>query len=88
MYSKESLRLTLKMMGFKYQKDNNRAYLMEQLHIKNMRIKFLREYMKLKTEFDMVFIDETWVFSKGGSRKSWQDGTAATSKPKSGEGTR
>ncbi|KAJ3621915.1 hypothetical protein MTP99_002459 [Tenebrio molitor] len=33
--------------------------------------------------YQPVVLDETWVFSKGGNRKSWQDGSmAATSKKK------
>jgi hypothetical protein len=24
--------------------------------------------------YQLVVLDETWVFSKGGNRKSWQDG--------------
>ncbi|KAJ3634687.1 hypothetical protein MTP99_007633 [Tenebrio molitor] len=38
--------------------------------------------------YQPVVLDETWVFSKGGNRKSWQDGSMATTSKKTGDGCR
>jgi hypothetical protein len=62
--------------------------LIEQPNIRLKRTKFLREYDKHETmplPLKHVFIDETWIFSKGSHRKRWQDGTLATSSKKCGE---
>lgn len=77
-------------IGFRFKKEDNRMHLMELQHIRMKRVEFLRQYTLHKSMqiFQPVFIDETWVFGKGANRKSWQDGTHATTSKKTGEGTR
>lgn len=64
---------------------------MEQPYVVQKRINFLREY-KLNERspfpFKPVVLDETWIYSKGAFRRSWQDGTTETVRKKSGEGVR
>jgi hypothetical protein len=54
------------------------------------RMKFLREYVTnlnlKKGGLTPVFIDETWIFSKGSLRNSWQDDSNKTCYKKTGEG--
>jgi hypothetical protein len=79
-YSHSSLYKCCKEIGFKWKESNERKYLTEQPDIRLKRTKFLREYDKHETmplPLKHVFIDETWIFSKGSHRKSWQDGTRA-----------
>jgi transposase len=90
-YSHSSVYKWCKEIGFKWKTSSERKYLMEQPDIRLKRTKFLREYNKNKTlpsPLKPVFLDETWIFSKGAHRKSWQDETLATSSKKCGEGFR
>lgn len=75
-----SLRKLLISIGFEYRKDCNRRALMEQEHIRLARIKFLKEYHRnfISINLETVFLDETWIFSKGGQRRSWQDSDPAS----------
>lgn len=71
-----SLRTLLFSLGFKYKKDDNRRALMETSNIASMRAAFFRKYMENKnSQFprQLVFLDETWIFSKGSKMRSWQD---------------
>ncbi|KAB0805444.1 hypothetical protein PPYR_02414 [Photinus pyralis] len=71
-----SLFYALKEMGFKFKMTNNRRGLCEQSHVVSMRNVFLRKYIKnLESEIphDFVFLDETWVFSRGATKRTWQD---------------
>lgn len=64
---------------------------MEQPVIAHRRLEFLREYSKNKTSpisLKPVVLDETWIFSKGAFRRSWQDDSLNTVRKKSGEGSR
>ncbi|XP_050306286.1 uncharacterized protein LOC126743300 [Anthonomus grandis grandis] len=68
--------VTIQPLGFKYKKDDNRRALMETPNIASMRAAFFKKYMENKhLEFtrQLVFLDETWIFSKGNKMKSWQD---------------
>lgn len=71
-----SLSKIIKSLGFRYKKTQNRKCLCEMSHIVSKRHEFLRNYIKnLKSESPkpFVFLDETWIFSKGGEKRSWQD---------------
>ncbi|XP_031357316.1 uncharacterized protein LOC116181178 [Photinus pyralis] len=91
-FSIDSLRKWIKSMGFKWKKSNNRKYLMDLPDIVHKRIKFLREYIENKNlgheGYTPVFMDETWIFSKGSFRNSWQDDTKHTESIKPNEGHR
>lgn len=69
-----SLWQLLKHMGFKYKMQNNRKFLCEQSSVVHKRIQFLRNYSQLKKSgYQFVYLDETWIFSKGGNKRIWQD---------------
>lgn len=90
-YSISSINRWSKEIGFKWKQSDNRLHPMEQPNIQLKRTRFLREYvdnLKSISPLQCVFLDETWIFSKGSFRKSWQDNTLATSSKKSGEGYR
>lgn len=90
MMSRSSLHKCMKNIGFKYKKENNRTHLLELPNIRLKRLAFLRKYQQEKEDnnFEPVFLDETWVFSKGGDRRVWQDGSKSTECKKSGSGVR
>lgn len=49
---------------------------MEKPEISALRAEFLRKYMKnANSDYSrqLVFLDETWIFSKGSKQRSWQD---------------
>lgn len=73
--SNSSLNRTLHSIGFKFAKDGNRRALIEKTNIASMRLQFLRGYMNhLNNPLrQVVFMDETWIYSKGNPGKSWQD---------------
>lgn len=74
--STTTLRTLLLHLGFKYKKDSNRRALMERSNIVTKRSQFLRKYRENKNSpvsRTVVFLDETWIFSKGSESKSWQD---------------
>ena len=74
--SRATLGRVLKHLGFCYKATDNRRGLCEQSHVVAKRHKFLRLYLKNRNSPEprqVVFIDETWVFSKGSSKKTWQD---------------
>lgn len=77
--SNSSLRSVLHNIGFKFKRDDNRRALMEKTTIAAQRATFLRKYQEnLKLQFprNVVFLDETWIFSKGTKMLSWQDGSS------------
>lgn len=74
--SSTSLRRLLHLLGFKFTKENNRRALMEKNDVAALRFSFLRKYQAILSchlQRDIVFLDETWIFSKGSQTKSWQD---------------
>ncbi|KAL1488027.1 hypothetical protein ABEB36_005706 [Hypothenemus hampei] len=78
-------------IGFKWKKSSNRKHLMELPDIQLKRLRFLRDYMANEdsvNKFIPTFIDETWIFSKGSFRNTWQDDTLATTSKKASEGCR
>ncbi|KAF2891828.1 hypothetical protein ILUMI_14345, partial [Ignelater luminosus] len=69
-----SLRLLLFNIGLKYLKDNNRRALCEKPAVVQQRRMFLRKIRKLEAEdYNFVYLDETWIFSRGGCKRSWQN---------------
>ncbi|XP_050298346.1 uncharacterized protein LOC126737474 [Anthonomus grandis grandis] len=88
-FSINSLRRWINSIGFKWKESNT---LMDLPNIVHKRINFLREYIKNRNvgpeSFTPVFIDETWIFSKGSFRSSWQDDTKHTDSSKNSEGHR
>ncbi|XP_050305313.1 uncharacterized protein LOC126742623 [Anthonomus grandis grandis] len=91
-FSIDSLRRWINSIGFKWKKSNNKKYFMDLPNIVHKRINFLREYIKNRNVgpegFTPVFIDETWIFSKGSFCSSWQDDTKHTDSRKNSEGHR
>lgn len=87
-----SLWYLLRNIGFKYAKDDNRRALCEKSHVVEMRTHFLRQYTKMSSALmqpgQFVFLDETWIFSRGGSKRSWQDNSVKSVKNSGGEGKR
>lgn len=84
-----ALRRWCKSIGFKWKRTSNRQYLMELPDIQMKRMKFLREYTKnqeASNGLTPVFLDETWIYSKGSFRSSWQDDTIFTSSTKRTQG--
>lgn len=90
--SKTSLQKILKTLNFSWKTCiiSNRKFLMEQTYVVHKRIEFLREFKMNQTSglLKPVVLDETWIFSKGAFRKSWQDGSLNTVRKTSGEGAR
>jgi hypothetical protein len=73
---KTSLYNAIKKIGFRYKKTDNRRGLCAQSHIVAQRISFLRSYIKnLRSDkpWAFAYTDETWVFSKGSEKQTWQD---------------
>ncbi|CAH2006315.1 unnamed protein product [Acanthoscelides obtectus] len=76
--SNSSLQRVLPTIGFKYKKDGNRRFLVEQSSIALLRTKCLRSYNDYvnTSSHQIVFMDETWIFSKGTYAKmnsGWHD---------------
>ncbi|KAJ8898076.1 hypothetical protein PR048_003436 [Dryococelus australis] len=64
--SRTTLQCLLKYLGFSWQRTDGRRALLEDLNIAASRITFVRQYNQFKEEvFHFVFINETWIFSKG-----------------------
>lgn len=87
-----SLYKLLKRIGFSYQRENNRRALMETPHIAYQRRRFLEKYMENELKGDAkeqyVFLDETWIFSNGSFRRSWQDDDVRSVRKVKAEGNR
>lgn len=84
----QTLSKLLKSCGFKFKKECNRRYLCELAHIAHKRVVFLKNYVKNLelSERQLVFTDETWIFSKGQCRTSWQDDTPKSVRKPLGDG--
>ena len=68
---RETLRKLLRKMGFKYVRKNGTRFLMERRDVTLARLEFLRRFAEVVAAgYDLVFIDETWVFRKG-TGKGW-----------------
>ncbi|KAI4454381.1 hypothetical protein MML48_9g00004633 [Holotrichia oblita] len=80
----------LKDIGFKFRKDDNRRALVERHYVALMRSVFLKKYVDnlvSSTPRPVVFLDETWIYSKG--NKSWQnDSVKSVRKPEGYDGKR
>lgn len=90
--SKSSLGILLKDIGFKYKKEDNRRALIEKHDIALSRSIFLRKYVEnltSDTPRPVIFLDETWIYSKGNKGKSWQDKSVkSVRKPEGFDGKR
>lgn len=74
--SNTSLNRVLHHIGFKFKKEGNRRALMEKTHIADLRLQFLKGYIENLNSScprQVIFLDETWIFSKGSAGSSWQD---------------
>ena len=68
---RETPRKLLRKMGFKYVRKNGMRFLMEKRDVTLARLQFLRRFADVVAEgYNLVFIDETWVFRKG-TGKGW-----------------
>ncbi|KAF5307536.1 hypothetical protein FQR65_LT06892 [Abscondita terminalis] len=68
-----SLNRTVHEMGFKFKKESNRRALVEKNSIAKLRLKFLKGYMNnlnSPSPLQVVFMDKTWIYSKGNPGKS------------------
>lgn len=90
--SNTSLNRVLHDIGFKFKKDDNRRALTEKENIAVMRLQFLKRFMENLNSphpLQVVFMDETWIYSKGNPGKSWQDSNIrSVKKPEGYEGKR
>lgn len=90
--SESSLGRLLKDIGFTYKKDDPRRSLMEKPHVCHLRYSFLKSYMvneEMKEQKKpYVFLDETWIFTNGSMRKSWQNHDLRSVKHDGGDGAR
>lgn len=90
-YSESTLNRWLLKIGFTWKKSNNRRFLMEKPDVQMKRTKFLSNFMaNLNSDVPLnpVYLDETWTFSKGSHRNTWQDNTLNTCSSKTGDGYR
>lgn len=87
-----SLYSVLKKAGFSYKKDDPRRGLMEKPDVAAKRRRFLESYVANENHGQAkkpyVFLDETWIFSNGSHRKSWQDDDIRSVKRTTGDGHR
>ncbi|XP_050515124.1 uncharacterized protein LOC126890308 [Diabrotica virgifera virgifera] len=87
--SRTSLWRVLRQISFKFKKEDNRKALCERASVVHKRIEFFRNYKKFKKEFSsFVYLDETWIFSKGGIKRIWQDESTKSIKHTDTEGKR
>ena len=89
--SKSTLWRTVRSIGFTFRKyASGRNVICEKPHLVSMRSKYLREVREMRNqEYDIVYVDETWINAHHTSEKEWQlsDGTIKRSVP-SGKGQR
>lgn len=67
-FRRESLRKLIRSLGFSFKKTQHRVGLCEQSHVVRLRQSFLKEYVRnldSESPWDLLFQDETWIFSKG-----------------------
>lgn len=90
--SRSSLSTLLKHIGFKFKKEDNRRSLIEKHDIALLRSVFLRKYVNALNSDSprpIVFLDETWIYSKGNRGRPWQDeSTKSVRKPEGYDGKR
>lgn len=89
-FSLSTLRSVVHRIGFRFRLENNRKYLCELNHVVAKRIDFLTEYSKNLNvyKYEVVFLDETWIFSKGSSKRTWNDESGASVRCRTGSGKR
>jgi transposase len=90
-HSRSRLYRLMQEIGFRFKKSSNRKALCEQKHVVVLRQRFLREYVHLletRTYKQFVYLDETWIFAKGGFKRSWDDGSSKCVKHTGSEGKR
>lgn len=90
--SATSLWRVLLSLGFKYKKEDNRRALCEQPQVAALRTDFLQKFVEAQNHENprsRVYLDETWVFQKGGLKRCWQDeNIRSVKRGKSNEGKR
>ena len=71
---RESLRLTLKRMGFKWKRtSNNRQQLIEKPSVFRQRLQFYMKKQELEDQgYTLVYTDETWIDSAYTMKSCWQ----------------
>lgn len=74
-HRRSTLYAIFKEISFKYKMDDSRRLLCEKNYVVEQRINFLRKYQDNinKKNLDVVFLDETWIFSTESKCCSWQD---------------
>ncbi|CAH1109771.1 unnamed protein product [Psylliodes chrysocephalus] len=88
-FGRTNLWKLLKEIGFRFKKEDNRKALCEKNIVVHKRIHFLREYTRLKENgASFIYLDEIWIFSKGGTKRIWQDENIKSIKHTNGEGKR
>lgn len=82
--STTTLRRILKRLRFRWKKlDDNRALLIEQNHVREKRISFLRAIKRYREQQrPIVYLDESYILSDHVSQKGWSDGSAEGLKKK------
>ena len=64
--SRATLARLLHDIGFEFKREDKRKALMEKPEISFKRFQFLKSYLEYKQlGYDIVFLDETWFYSKG-----------------------
>lgn len=67
-FKRVSLWKLVKSLGFRFKESQHRIGLCEQSHVVSLRQAFLMEYVRnldAESPWDILFQDETWIFSKG-----------------------
>ncbi|KAJ8983740.1 hypothetical protein NQ317_017843 [Molorchus minor] len=86
-FSKTSLQRLLPEIGFKFKKDDTRRFLVETPSICMLRSTFLRKCKRNEESSNplkVIFLDKTWIYSKGNPKKSWQDASTKSVKRPAG----
>lgn len=78
--SRESIRLIIRRLGFKWRKcEDNRQLLMERHNNKYLRYCYLRDIKRYRREGrNVVYTDETYINSSHTKQKGWSDNSRGT----------
>lgn len=88
--SRESLRMIIQRLGFKWRKcEDNRQLLMERHNNKYLRYCYLRDIKRYRREGrNIVYTDETYINSSHTKKKGWSDNSGEGLKTPIGKGAR